>query len=63
MARKKQIKIFRYECTMTGDVYKTTKEAKKPDELVCVNSYYELNPEEDDRPEHIKKLLGVDTDE
>ena len=45
---------------MTGDIYKTTREAPSPDDLVSVNSYYELNPEEDDRPENIKKQLGVE---
>ncbi len=45
---------------MTGDIYKTTREAPSPGDLVSVNSYYELNPEEDDRPENIKKQLGVE---
>ena len=58
--KKKNLKIYKYECTMTGDIYKTTREAPSPDDLVSVNSYYELNPEEDDRPENIKKQLGVE---
>lgn len=63
MARKKKAKqIFRYDCTMTGDTYKTTKKAENPDDLVSVQSYYELNPEEDDRPERIKKELGIDSE-
>ncbi len=58
--KKRDLKIYRYECTMTGDVYKTTREAPSPDDLVSVESYYELHPEEDDRPEKVKKELGVE---
>ena len=62
--RKKNIQIFRYECQMTGDVYKTTKKADNPDDLMSVNAYYDMNPEEDDRPEDIKKeLAGNQCDE
>ncbi|ATH07703.1 hypothetical protein BIY24_07015 [Halobacteriovorax marinus] len=57
MARSKKKEIFRYECTLTGETYKTTKKAKHPDELISVAGYYELNPEKDDRPEHIKKEI------
>ncbi|EQC44912.1 hypothetical protein [Bacteriovorax sp. Seq25_V] len=59
--RKKQKQIFRYDCTMTGETYKTTREAPSPDDLVSVQAYYELNPEEDDRPADIKKELGVES--
>ncbi|WP_372652053.1 hypothetical protein [Halobacteriovorax sp.] len=55
MARKKKKEIFRYDCTLTGETYKTTKKAKNPEELISVAAYYELNPENDDRPEHIIK--------
>jgi hypothetical protein len=58
MARKKRIQIFRYECNITGETYKTTRESKTPDELMSIKAYYQMNPEEDDRPEHIKKELG-----
>jgi len=61
--RKKQKQIFRYDCTMTGETYKTTREAANPDDLVSVQAYYELNPEEDDRPADIKKELGVEDSE
>jgi len=61
--RKKQKQIFRYDCTMTGETYKTTREAANPDDLVSVPAYYELNPEEDDRPADIKKELGVEDSE
>ena len=59
MARKQKKQIFRYKCTMTDEEYKTTRQAPNPDDLISVNSYYELNPEEDDRPESVKKELGV----
>jgi hypothetical protein len=58
--RKKQKQIFRYECTITGETYKTTKKAENPDDLISVSAFYEMNPEEDDRPERIKKELGVE---
>lgn len=55
MARKFKKQIFRYECTITGETYKTTREAPNPDDLMSVKAYYDLHPELDDRPEHIKK--------
>ena len=58
MARKKHVQFYFYECQITGEKYKLTKEAKNPDELMSIKAYYELHPEEDDRPEHIKKQLG-----
>lgn len=61
MSKKKKVKqIYRYDCTMTGESYKTTKEAKNPEELVSVKAFYELNPDEDDRPIEIKKELGIE---
>lgn len=62
MARKKNIQIFRYKCTITEEEYKTTRKAPNPDDLVSVSAYYEMNPEEDDRPEHVKKELGITED-
>ncbi len=59
MARKKHIQIFRYKCTMTDEEYKTTRKITNVDDLISVNSYYELNPDMDDRPEHIKVELGI----
>ncbi len=55
MARKAKREIFRYECTMTGEEYKTTRKAPNPEELISVSAYYELHPEMDDRPENVKK--------
>lgn len=56
MARKQKKQIFRYDCTITGETFKTTKKAPHPEELICVKAFYELNPEKDDRPEAIKKF-------
>ena len=57
--RKKFKKIYRYQCTMTEEEFKTTREAPNPDELISIKAYYEMHPEEDDRPENIKKQSEV----
>lgn len=59
MAKKfrKKKQIYDYECTITGERFKTTRQAPNPDELISVQAYYELNPEKDDRPEKIKREL------
>lgn len=62
MARKKKKEIFRYDCTITGETYKTTKKAKHPEELISVAAYYELNPDKDDRPEHVLKKIEEDSE-
>lgn len=61
--KKKIKKIYKYECTMTGEVFKTTEEAKHPDELTTVSSYYQLHPENDDRPVEIKVKLKAKEEE
>lgn len=53
--RKSYKKIYRYQCTITGEEFKTTREAPSPEELISVKAYYDLHPEEDDRPEAIKQ--------
>ena len=57
--RKKEKKIYKYECSLTGDTYKLTEKAENPDDLVSVKAYYEMHPEKDDRPKNIKKQLGI----
>ena len=52
--KKKNKKLFFYNCTLTEERFKTTQEAPNPDELLSVKAYYELHPEMDDRPENIK---------
>ena len=55
MSRKKRNKkLYFYNCTLTEERFKTTQEAPSPDELLSVNAFYEMNPEMDDRPENIK---------
>lgn len=60
MIRKKQKASYRYECTITGESFKLTREASHPKELVSVKAFYELNPDKDDRPEYIKKQAEVE---
>ena len=55
MARKKYKKTYDYECSLTGKKFRRTKEVKNPEELISVDAYYELHPENDDRPETKKK--------
>ena len=57
MARKKEKKIYTYDCTLTGEKFKTTREAPSPQELVSVAGYYQLNTDRDDRPLKIKLKL------
>ncbi len=61
--RKKEKKIYKYECSLTGETYKLTQKAENPDELLSVNAWYEMNSDKDDRPEDIKKRLGVESEE
>lgn len=61
--KKKIKKIYKYECTITGEVFKTTDEAKHPDELTTVSAYYQLHPEEDDRPIEVKIKLKAKEEE
>ena len=63
MAKRKSKVFYNYECTITGEKYKTTKKADNPDELVSVEAYYELNPEDDDRPEHIQEKVKREKEE
>jgi hypothetical protein len=55
--RKKKKMIYKYSCTLSNQVYKTTRQAPNPGDLMSVRAYYELNPAEDDRPEAVKLLL------
>lgn len=54
MAKKKFQKTYHYECSLTGEEFTTTQKAENPDELISVAGWYEMNPENDDRPEHVK---------
>ena len=54
MSKKKLKKIYKYECNVSGEVFKTTAEAKSPGDLTTVSAFYQMNPEHDDRPMDIK---------
>jgi hypothetical protein len=57
--RKKEKRIYKYECNMTGEVYTVTEEAQNPNDLMSIKAYYEMHPEKDDRPQDVKKKLGI----
>jgi hypothetical protein len=59
MAKKSYKQYFNYKCTITEEEFRVTKKSENPEELVSVNAYYELHPDEDDRPEAVKKQLGL----
>ncbi|MCY4643990.1 MAG: hypothetical protein OXB88_05175 [Bacteriovoracales bacterium] len=52
---RKEIQLYDYECSLSGEKFRMTKPAPNPSELISVKAYYELYPEKDDRPEVIKK--------
>ena len=56
--RRRKKKFYSYECSLTGKQFKRTREITKTDELVSVSAYYELQPENDDRPDHIKAKIA-----
>lgn len=58
--RRKRGPIFQvYNCTITNRKFKVYGKAPSPTELVCVPAYYELHPDEDDRPELVKKQVAT----
>ncbi len=56
--RGREQRIYKYNCTITNEEFKTTSKVKDTSELVSIRAYYEMNPEEDDRPEAVIKNLG-----
>ncbi len=63
MVKKRSKMIYRYECTITGEMFKTTRQAPQANELMSVRAFYELNPDKDDRPDYIKKQLEQEYEE
>ncbi|MEI8346880.1 MAG: hypothetical protein WCG27_05405 [Pseudomonadota bacterium] len=51
--------VFQYKCTITEQVYSVTRPAPHPTELISVKAWYQLNPDQDDRPDSIKKQLEI----
>ena len=45
--RKKEKKIYKYECSLTGETYKLTQKAENPDELLSVSAWYEMNSDKE----------------
>ena len=58
--RRKEKKIYKYDCSLTGETYKVTAKADNPEELMSVKAWYEMNPEHDDRTDDVKKRLGIE---
>lgn len=58
--RKREKQTFRYECSLTGEKFTLTQRAENADELISVEAYYEMNPEEDDRGEAVSKQARID---
>ncbi len=57
--RKRERVVYKYQCSITEEEFKFYEKSETPDDLMSVKAYYELNEEEDDRPDHIKKQLGL----
>jgi hypothetical protein len=53
-SKKKIKKVYKYDCTITGESFKTTEEAPNPNDLMTVQAFYQMHPEKDDRPAEIK---------
>jgi len=58
--KRREDTVYTYDCTITGEKFKTTAKAPNPAELVSVKAYYELHSDNDDRPEIIKKKLKAE---
>lgn len=56
---RKEKLIYNYECSLSGEEFVLTAKAPNPKDLLTIKAYYELHPENDDRPAVIKKKLGV----
>lgn len=58
MKRRRERVTYEYECNMTGEKFVRTEKAPNPKDLMSVKAYYEMHPENDDRPAVVKKRLG-----
>ena len=57
--RRREKKIYKYDCSLTGETFKVTAVCDNPEDLLSVKSWYEINTDHDDRPEAVKKKLGL----
>jgi hypothetical protein len=55
--RRRGKQFYSYECSITGKKFKRTRKVENTDELMSVHAYYDLHPENDDRPDHIKAQI------
>lgn len=62
MSKKKIKKIYKYDCNVTGETFKTTSEAPNPGELMTVSAFYQMHPESDDRPVEVKLKVKNEED-
>lgn len=58
--RRREKQTYRYECNLTGEKFNLTKKVADNSDIVSIEGYYELNPEEDDRNEAVKKQAKLD---
>ncbi len=63
MKRRREKITYNYQCSLTGEEFVTTEKAAHPKELLSVKAWYEMNPDQDDRPAVVKKKLGLPTNE
>lgn len=61
MKRRREKVTYAYQDSLTGEEFILTEKAQNPKELLSVKSYYEMNPDMDDRPAIVKKKLGIPT--
>lgn len=61
MKRRREHITYNYQCSLTGEEFVTTEKAPHPKELLSVKAWYEMNPDQDDRPALVKKKLGLPT--
>lgn len=61
--KRRHIQYYKYSCNLSGQNFRTTREAKNPGDLVSVLGFYEMNPEMDDRPEAARILAKEERDQ
>ena len=61
--RRREKVTYNYQCSLTAEEFVMTEKAPQPKELLSVKAWYEMNPDQDDRPAVIKKKLGLPASE
>ncbi len=57
--KKKNKFFYNYRCSLTGENFKIYEKVQKPQDLMSIEAYYQLHPEEDDRPASIKQKVAL----